>query len=161
MLRKIYEKIKEYNVIVIARHIGVDPDALGSQFALKLAIEKTFPNKKVYAIGSKSVRYNYFPKMDKLEPFNEKVLLIVTDTPDIKRIDIENFSSYPDVIKIDHHPFVDKLSENLTGNAGNCSAIVLWIRIIVSIPHSPTHLISPDCSRTFKNVDGACTPFVG
>ena len=111
MLKKIYEKIKEYNVIVIARHIGVDPDALGSQFALKLSIERTFKDKKVYAIGSKSVRYNYFPKMDKLEPFNEKVLLIVTDTPDIKRIDIENFSNYPDVVKIDHHPFVDKLGD--------------------------------------------------
>ena len=111
MLEKIYERIKEYNTIVIARHIGVDPDALGRQLGLKLSIEGTFPDKKVMAVGSKSARYNYFPKMDRLELGDEKVLLIVTDTPDIKRVDIENFSNYKDVVKIDHHPVVDHFGE--------------------------------------------------
>ena len=51
MFNEIYEKIKEHDTIVIVRHIGADPDALGSQFALKEIILKTFPNKKVYAVG--------------------------------------------------------------------------------------------------------------
>ena len=33
--RKIYKEIKKHKTIVITRHIGADPDALGSQFALK------------------------------------------------------------------------------------------------------------------------------
>ena len=42
--RKIYKEIKKHDRIVIARHIGPDPDALGSQFGLKELILNTFPN---------------------------------------------------------------------------------------------------------------------
>ena len=130
MLEKIYERIKDYNTIVIARHIGVDPDALGSQLGLKLSIEGTFPDKKVMAVGSKSARYNYFPKMDRLELENEKVLLIVTDTPDIKRVDIENFGNYKDVVKIDHHPFVDHFGEVEYIDVASSSASELVYNVI-------------------------------
>ena len=33
MLKEIFKQIKKYDNIVIARHIGVDPDALASQIA--------------------------------------------------------------------------------------------------------------------------------
>lgn len=112
MLKEIYEKIKQYDTIVIARHIGVDPDALGSQFALKVAINYNFPEKKVYAVGAKSSRYNYFPKLDKYdETNNDDVLLIVVDTPDKKRVDIQNLEKFSNTCKIDHHPFIDKMGE--------------------------------------------------
>lgn len=112
MLKKIYEEIKKYNTIVIARHIGVDPDALGSQIALKEAIRLNFPNKKVYAVGTKSSRYNYFPKLDKYDiKNNEDILLIVVDTPDKKRVDISNIESFQNVCKIDHHPMIDVMGE--------------------------------------------------
>ena len=35
MEKKIYKKIQKYNTIVIARHIGPDPDAVASQIALR------------------------------------------------------------------------------------------------------------------------------
>ena len=57
--KKIYKKIKEYDNIVIARHIGVDPDAWASQVALRDAIKATFPNKSVYAVGNSSSKFNY------------------------------------------------------------------------------------------------------
>ena len=38
MFKDIYKKIEEYNTIVIARHIGVEPDALSSQLALRDSI---------------------------------------------------------------------------------------------------------------------------
>ena len=130
MLENIYERIKEYNTIVIARHIGVDPDALGSQFGLKLSIMKTFPDKKVYAVGSKSYRYNYFPKMDRFEHTDDNALLIVTDTPDIKRVDIEDFHSYREVIKIDHHPPIDKFGELEYIDTASSSASELILRFL-------------------------------
>ena len=43
IFRRIYKEIKKYNKIIIARHIGPDPDALGSQFALKELIKDKFP----------------------------------------------------------------------------------------------------------------------
>ena len=63
MFQKIYKTIKKYNTIVIARHIGVDPDALASQLALKESILLTFPKKKVYAVGNGSVKFsgNFIP----------------------------------------------------------------------------------------------------
>ena len=51
LYREIYKKIKEFDKIVIARHIGADPDALGSTLGLKEIILNTFPNKKVSCIG--------------------------------------------------------------------------------------------------------------
>lgn len=44
--KQIFKQIKKYDTIVIARHIGADPDALGSQFALKNIILELFPDKK-------------------------------------------------------------------------------------------------------------------
>lgn len=107
MFTEIYNKILQYDTIVIARHIGVDPDALSSQLALRDSIRLTFPDKKVFAIGSGSAKFISFGKLDKLESVND-ALLIVTDTPDKKRVDSVDFSQFSYSIKIDHHPFVEK-----------------------------------------------------
>ena len=45
LFKDIFKLIKKYNNIVIARHIGADPDALGSQFALKELIKENFNEK--------------------------------------------------------------------------------------------------------------------
>lgn len=110
MYKKIYRMIKKYDNIVIARHIGVDPDAMASELALKEAIELTFPNKKVLAVGNGSVKFNYLGKLDKQEPL-DNALLIVLDTPDKRRVDISNIDQYDFSIKIDHHPFVEKFCD--------------------------------------------------
>lgn len=107
--RKIYKEIKKHQTIIITRHIGADPDALGSQFALKELILNKFPNKNVYAIGNPSNRFKFMGGLDKPESIDcSNSLLIVLDTPDIKRIDGARVSDYKTVIKIDHHPIVDK-----------------------------------------------------
>ena len=130
MFLKIYELIKKYENIVIARHIGVDPDAMASSFALKNSILLTFPDKHVRLAGTGSNRFSYFGKLDKNEDVLDNTLLIVTDTPDIKRIDgVIDISKFNDIVKIDHHPFMEKFSDNsvelIDVNAGSASQIVL------------------------------------
>ena len=130
MFLKIYELIKKYENIVIARHIGVDPDAMASSFALKNSILLTFPDKHVRLAGTGSSRFSYFGKFDKNEDVKENTLLIVTDTPDIKRIDgVADLTKFSDIIKIDHHPFMEKFSENsveyIDVKAGSASQIIL------------------------------------
>lgn len=106
--RKIYNEIKKYPVIVIARHMGADPDALGSQFALRELIKNKFPDKQVYAVGNPSNRFRFMGVLDKVDDVDyDNTLLIVLDTPDIKRIDGVDLEKYKYVIKIDHHPIVD------------------------------------------------------
>ncbi len=107
MYTEIIDKIKQYDTIMIARHIGVDPDALCSQLALRDSIRLTFPDKKVLAIGTGSQKFAHFGKLDKLET-SDNALLIVCDTPDKKRIDSANPDNFSDVIKIDHHPFIEE-----------------------------------------------------
>ena len=68
--KQVFEKIKEYDNVVIARHIGADPDALGSQFALKNIILELFPDKKVYAVGHPASRFKFFGSQDKIDNLN-------------------------------------------------------------------------------------------
>lgn len=110
MYNELIEKIKEYDEIVIARHIGVDPDALCSQLALRDSILLTYPNKKVLAVGTGSQKFLSFGKLDKLEKL-DNALLIVCDTPDKKRVDSANVEDYKFSIKIDHHPFIEKFCD--------------------------------------------------
>lgn len=109
MNQKIFEQIKKYNNIVIARHINVDPDAMASASALKESIKLTFPEKNVYLIGTGVARFNYMGKIDKNVDYSllNDTLLIALDTPDRKRLDVGDFSNYDYSIKIDHHPFME------------------------------------------------------
>lgn len=106
--KQIFKLIKKYDSIVIARHVGPDPDALGSQLALKESILATFPNKKVYAIGHPASRFKYLGSLDGIdEEIMSKSLLIVCDTPNKPRVDgLIGEPMYS--VKIDHHPFVHK-----------------------------------------------------
>lgn len=108
MFEEVYKLIKKYDNIVIARHVGVDPDAMASQIALKESIKLTFKEKHVYAAGTGSTKFNYIGKLDKIEGIDKsKTLLIILDTPDKKRVDIEDIDEYKIKIKIDHHPHVE------------------------------------------------------
>ena len=113
MYKDIFEAIKSYNNIVIARHVGVDPDAMASAIALKKSIKKTFPDKNVFAIGNGSIKFNFMGSLDKGIDFDQinDILLIVTDTPDKRRVDMEDLTHYEKSIKIDHHPFIEKFCD--------------------------------------------------
>ena len=76
MFNEIYNKIKEFDTIIIHRHTRPDGDALGSQLGLKEAILATFPNKCVKVVGDMIERYSWFGKMDELY---KDALVIVCD----------------------------------------------------------------------------------
>ncbi len=137
MFQDIYKLIEKYDNICIARHIGVDPDAMGSTVALKNSILLTFPEKRVKLLGTGSNRFAYFGRFDKQEEILDNTLLIVCDTPDIRRIDgVEDITKFTDIIKIDHHPFIEKFSDNsleyIDKDASSASQIVL--ELILATP---------------------------
>ncbi len=109
--KQIYKKIKLANTIIIARHVGPDPDALGSSLGLKQLIIDNFPNKKVYVIGSPAAKFKYIGELDKLPENLDRALLIVTDTPDHRRVDGIDPRKIKNSIKIDHHPYVETMCE--------------------------------------------------
>lgn len=112
IFKQIVKKIKEYDEIVIARHIGPDPDAIASTVALRDLIKLNFPNKKVYAVGSSVARFKYFGSLDKIDENNlTNALLIICDVPKFDRVDSANKEKYNYTIKIDHHPCDEIVSD--------------------------------------------------
>ena len=111
VMKQILKKIKEYNNIVIARHIGPDPDALASEIALRDSIKLTFPKKNVYSVGNSVSKFKYFGELDRIDDSTlEKPLLIILDVPNKSRIDGINYENYDYVIRIDHHLNVEEIA---------------------------------------------------
>lgn len=126
--KRIYYKIRKFDKIVIARHVGADPDALCSQIALRDSILNTFPNKKVYAVGSPATKFRFLGSLDKVdENIYENSLLIVLDVPDKKRVDGVDPDKFEYKIKIDHHPLVDSYCdlEHIDDTASSTCQLIL------------------------------------
>lgn len=104
MFQRIYDKIREYETIIIHRHSKPDPDALGSQFGLKHAILNTFPDKKVFAVGDSIPKYKFMGDMDNVnDETYESSLVIVVDTGATSLISDDRYNNGDYLIKIDHH----------------------------------------------------------
>lgn len=112
-MERLFELIKQYDHITLFRHISPDSDALGSQFGLKQWIMDTYPEKKVYALGTEAgSKLQYFPDID--EASDEDVsssLAIILDTANAGRVDDDRWKSAAYRIKIDHHIFVESFTE--------------------------------------------------
>lgn len=138
--KRVLKAIKKYDSIVVARHIGADPDALASSIGLKEIIEYNFKYKKVYVVGSTSTKFKYFGTLDKNVENINKSLLIVTDTPDKKRVDCANVDDFLYKIKIDHHPFVEKFCdiELIDDKASSASQMIIEfaLKCNLKIPYS-------------------------
>lgn len=133
MYKEINKLIKKYNSIVIARHVGGDIDALGSQIGLKEIIKETYPEKKVYAIGAYSSRFKFVGLLDKEDEIDfDNSLLIILDTPKVSRIDIEDLSKYKTRIKIDHHPFEEEFCDVELINEEKSSACEMIIDLVTN-----------------------------
>lgn len=130
MEKRILNLIKKYKKIIIARHVGADPDALGSSFALKEIIEENFKNKEVYVAGTPVSKFKFFGSHTKInDDMYDNALLITVDIPDIKRLDGVDLNKFKQVIKIDHHPEVDKFSDNELVDidaSSACEIIARW-----------------------------------
>ncbi len=140
MEEKILELIKKYKKIVIARHVGGDPDALGATFALKEIILENFKEKEVYVVGTSISRFKFFGTHDKItDDMYENSLLIALDLPDIKRLDGADFNKFKEVVKIDHHPEIDKFSDNeiIDIDASSASELIARFayKLNLRIPH--------------------------
>ena len=129
--KQIIKKIKEYDNIVIARHIGPDPDALASEIALRDSIKLTFPKKNVYAVGNSVSKFKYFGELDRIDDRTlDKPLLIILDVPNKSRIDVINYDVYDYVIRIDHHPNVENISNLEMVNDKASSTCELIVELI-------------------------------
>lgn len=102
--KKVLEKIKEYETIIIHGHIRPDGDCYGSQFGMKEIIKNSFPNKKVYVVGETSDYVGFLGDVDEITPDTYKnALSIVVDTASELRVSDQNYKLAKEIVKIDHH----------------------------------------------------------
>ena len=105
-MKKILEKIKEYDKILIFRHFRPDGDAVGSTRGLAEILKLTFPEKKIYLQNADFSEYlSFYGKEDELLPDEEyaDALGILMDTATRKRISNQKFELCKEYVKIDHH----------------------------------------------------------
>ncbi len=114
-IKTLFQKIEEFDRIVIYRHNKPDYDALGTQLGLYEFLKTNYPKKEVHFVGDDSVSLTgqCFRKMEILDDswFNKPFLAIFVDTSQSDRVgltsEFESFKKATCSIKIDHHPNVD------------------------------------------------------
>ncbi|WP_449621469.1 DHH family phosphoesterase [Robertmurraya sp. Marseille-Q9965] len=105
MKEKILETIKQYETIIIHRHVRPDPDAYGSQGGLAEILKASFPEKNIYTVGKEEQSLNFLRRLDQIsDETYSGALVIVTDTANEARICDRRYGLGDKLIKIDHHP---------------------------------------------------------
>lgn len=102
----ILNKIKEYNRIIIFRHIRNDGDCVGSSKGLGAIIRLTWPEKEVYVLEENPSEYLDFLGPDDAPIADElyaDALGIVVDTASEARISNPKYTLCKELVKIDHH----------------------------------------------------------
>ena len=104
--KRILAKIKEYNKIIISRHIRPDGDCVGGTKGLLAILKATYPEKEIYLVNEDYAKYLAFlggedEQFD--DEFYADALVIVLDTASIERISNKKYHLGKELIKIDHH----------------------------------------------------------
>lgn len=106
IMELILKKIREYDRIMLFRHVRNDGDCVGASKGLKSIIKQTWPEKEVYLIDSDTAKYlEFMGPEDEEVPDNiyESALGIVVDTASEARISNKKYKLCKELIKIDHH----------------------------------------------------------
>ncbi len=102
----ILAKIKEYDRIMLFRHVRNDGDCVGATKGLKRILQLTWPEKEVYLIDADTAKYLEFMGPEDEEVADEvyrSALGIVLDTASEARISNKKYKLCKELIKIDHH----------------------------------------------------------
>jgi len=106
IMELILSKIREYDRIMLFRHVRNDGDCVGATKGLKSIIQATWPGKEVYLIDADTARYLEFmgpEDEDVADEIYQSALGIVLDTASEARISNKKYTLCKELIKIDHH----------------------------------------------------------
>lgn len=102
--RRLDRLIKNYQLIIIAKHKRPDWDAQGSAIGLAHLINNNYRNKDIYVVGDRlNDDISFWPPRHFKPQELENALLLVVDTANANRIDFTHWADVPARVKIDHH----------------------------------------------------------
>ncbi len=102
----ILAKIKEYDRIMLFRHVRNDGDCVGATKGMKRILQLTWPEKEIYIIDADTAKYLEFMGPEDQEVADDiykSALGIVLDTASEARISNKKYKLCQELIKIDHH----------------------------------------------------------
>ena len=102
----ILNKIKEYDRIMLFRHVRMDGDCVGATKGFKRILQLTWPEKEIYLIDDQHSEFLAFLGADDAQVPDElykDALGIVLDTANVKRISNPKWELCKELVKIDHH----------------------------------------------------------
>ncbi len=114
-VKKVLDKIKEYDKIFIFRHFRPDGDAVGSTKGLQRILQLSFPRKQVMLQNADFSDYLAFLGGEEaLLPEEEykDALGIVMDTGTAKRVSHQGFTACKELVKLDHHIPVESYGDS-------------------------------------------------
>jgi len=127
MKERILEAIKQYETIILHRHVRADPDAYGSQCGLGEIIKASFPEKNVYMVGIEEESLQFLKRLDQIpDSAYNQALVIVCDTANQERVCDQRYTMGDKLIKIDHHPNEDPYGDIVwvDTQASSCSEMI-------------------------------------
>ncbi len=110
----ILQKIREYDRIILFRHIRNDGDCVGSTKGLKEILKLTFPEKEIYLIDNERSEFLAFlgpEDPDIPDEMYKDALGIVLDSGTTSRISNPKFTLCKELVKIDHHIPIDNYGD--------------------------------------------------
>ena len=105
-MQHIFDKICEYDKIVIFRHLRPDGDAVGSTMGLREILRLTYPEKDIRLVNcdfSDYVRFLGEEDTPLPDDYMQDALGIVLDTATAERISNPQYALCRELCKIDHH----------------------------------------------------------
>ncbi|MDA3931442.1 MAG: bifunctional oligoribonuclease/PAP phosphatase NrnA [Tenericutes bacterium] len=103
MVHKLFDLIKKYDSIIVARHKNPDLDAYGSQFGLYYALKEKYKDKNIYIVGDTN-NLNYFGDFDDVSLDTRKEsLVIILDTVAKQMLREIDYTYYKELVLVDHH----------------------------------------------------------
>lgn len=127
MKERILDAIKQYETIILHRHVRPDPDAYGSQCGLGEIIKASFPEKNVYMVGIEEESLQFLKRLDQIpDSAYNQALVIVCDTANQERVCDQRYTMGDKLIKIDHHPNEDPYGDIVwvDTQASSCSEMI-------------------------------------
>lgn len=105
--------IENNDAITIFSHVYPDGDSYGSLIGIKELILKSYPHKKVFALGSPL--FSFSALLGPLDKVEDEVIrnsaAIIVDVGNRARIEDQRFSLASSLFKIDHHIFAEDFTD--------------------------------------------------
>ena len=105
-MQLILQKIKEYDRIMLFRHVRTDGDCVGATKGMKALLRASFPEKEIYIVDGQHSDFLSFLGEDTDNPDESlfaDALGIILDTGSEDRIFNKKYALCRETVKIDHH----------------------------------------------------------